>query len=166
MNVEKNNLNKNGKVINPISATINVIKLDWSKLNTELNEYLHTRFPEQKDDSWYFEDMYCGLIEKNDTYIILTKDAVFMTLEIFDPKKKIIGFEIAVYKDSSEENTEPIIPQWDFKLAIDEIEKTKTDVIVPLHEFMESRYKYNRRITSNEDGLIQYLQEETNYFKK
>jgi len=166
MSEEKNNLSKNGKVITPISAAIKVIKLDWSKLNPELNEYLHGRFPEQKNDSWYWEDRYSGLIDKNGVYIILTKECVFMTPEIFDVKKKIIGFEIGVYKDLSKQGAQATVPDWDFRLAIEEIEKTKTDIIVPLYEFMEDRYKYNTRIHDNENGLIRYLEEETTYFSK
>jgi hypothetical protein len=177
MSKEKNNLSKNGKVINPISAAIKVMKLDWSKLNPELNEYLHERFPEQKNDSWYWEDRYSGLIEKNGVYIILTNECVFMTPEIFHIKRKVvgnimtgyekvIGFEISVFKDLSKQNAQATVSDWEFRLNIEEIEKTRTDVIVSLPEFMADRYKYNTRIAENEIGLIRYLEEETTYFSK
>jgi|ERR1035437_379251 hypothetical protein len=146
-------------IINPLSELVKVIKLDWEKLNPELTEYMHERKPETKNDKWFYYPHFCGLIYKNPVYILIDKEGNCMPPEIFDIRKKIIGFSIGIFTGKNVE------PENYFKLPIEDLEKTRTKEIVSLPEFMGESYKLNETIEKNEIILIEYLKT-TTYFNK
>lgn len=148
----------NGRDVNPTSDLITVEILDWSKLNPDINFYMHTRMPERKDDEFYFDDRYSGLIEINKSIcLISTKEAVTIEPEIFDYKQSIIGFSMGIYLKDKNPNVFNTIPEFYFSLMPPDIEKIKTGVKMKLPDFMGERYKYNSRISGNELSLIKFL---------
>lgn len=149
----------NGKDVNPLSDLIIVEKLDWSKLNPDINEYLHARLPERKDEEFYFDDRYSGLIEIDKGICLLTTtEAVTREIEIFDYMQGIIGFSIGIYAKAKEEGVINTMPEFNFSvIAATELPKIKTGEKMRLPDFMKERYKYNSRIASNEQELINFL---------
>ena len=149
----------NGKDVNPTSDLITVELLDWSKINPDINEYLHARMPERKDDEFYFDDRYSGLIKVNNGLcLIATTEAVTRQVEIFDYMQGIIGFSMGIYVKAKEEGVINTMPEFNFSvIAATELPKIKTGKKLKLPDFMNQRYKYNSRIASNEQVLIDYL---------
>lgn len=159
---ENNNTRKvNGKDVNPLSDLIVVEKLDWSKLNPDINEYLHARLPERKDEEFYFDDRYSGLIEIDKGICLLTTtEAVTREIEIFDYMQGIIGFTVGIYVKDKDPNVMNTMPEFNFSvIAATELPKIKTGEKMRLPDFMNTRYKYNSRIASNEQELIDFLLE-------
>lgn len=163
---ENNNIRKvNGKDVLPASELITVELLDWSKLNPDINEYLHTRLPERKGDEFYFDDRYSGLIEIDKGICLLaTKEAVTREVQIFDYMQGIIGFRMGIYVKDKNPNVMNISPEFHFSvIAATELPKLKTGKKMPLPDFMDERYKYNSRIAGNELELIEFLIKECDY---
>jgi len=160
----ENTLRKiNGKEVNPISDLIIVEKLDWSKLNGMLNEYLHERFPERADEEFYFDEQYSGFIEiDKSTCLLITREAIGIEPEILNLKNGIIGFIIGVMVQSKIKGVINVMPEFDFSLKITKLPKMQTGDKLKLPDFMGSRYKYNPRVASNETQIIDFL-EKCNY---
>jgi len=157
---ENKNLRKvNGKDVNPMSDLITVELLDWSKLNPDINEYLHARMPERKDDEFYFDNRYSGLIEVNKGLCLLTTtDVLTREIEILDYMQGIVGFTVGIYLKSKEEGVINTMPEYHFSvIAATEFQKTRTGKKLKLPDFMNERYKYNSRIAGNEQQLIDFL---------
>lgn len=164
----ENNNNKrqvNGREVNPMSDLITVELLDWSKLNPDINDYLHFRLPERKDDEFYFDDRYSGLIEIDKSICLLTTtEAVTREIEIFDYMQGIIGFNMGIYMKPKEEGVINTMPEFHFSvIAATELPKLKTGKKMKLPDFMNERYKYNSRISGNELELIDFLTKECDY---
>lgn len=155
----------NGKDVNPTSDLIVVEKLDWSKLNTDINEYLHGRMPERKDDEFYFDDSHSGLIEIDSSIcLLITKECVGIEPKIFDYKQGIVGFNVGIFVKSKDPKIEIIEPEFNFRLTANELPKIKTGKKLLLPDFMDERYRYNTRIIDNEHKIITFL-EKNNYHR-
>jgi hypothetical protein len=149
----------NGKDVNTMSDLIIVEKLDWSKLNPDINEYLHIRLPERKDEEFYFDDRYSGLIEIDKSICLLvTTDVVTREIQILDYMQGFVGFNIGIYVKPKEEGAINTMPEFHFAvIAATELPKIKTGEKLRLPDFMNERYKYNSRISGNEQELIDFL---------
>src|SRR3954471_21313387 len=104
-----------------LPTLIAVEKLDWGKLNPELNEYLHKRFPERTDDKWYYDDQYYGLVQQGPICLLITNEACFKPVELFEPIKKRLGFTTGVILDTSDSNFESLSPEFNLMVLIDKI---------------------------------------------
>lgn len=132
--------------------TLQVHILDFSKANNQLTESLNKLNSTNK--KYYFGAQYCGLIDVNNRYILVTPDAFYWVPQINDIKSPQVLFQLDFFEEI--DNGLMLVPEGTANLTIADIEMLKVRQST-LCEFMRENFNATTEIYHRIKELLNYV---------
>lgn len=122
---------------------------------TEANKLVTQRLAKTDTDKFYFEAQFCGLIDCNNRFLLVYKDATVILPQINDIKNPELKFELSIMQELA--NALQVSSNNKSDLSQKYIELQKTGQTQNLKQFMAEYFNSTPAIAKKTQWLLDYV---------